>query len=223
MAPRHAGRVAWARAGPAAFLIVSNRDHGPAPVRRRSDAPQPAGQSQQLPQARRRAMFARMITPRQGPRDSTAPSAFSSSSCPAPASCPGSKAITCSPTPRPARSSSSRCGRPASRWMQSPPGRGRPASGTSTIQRRDSRICIWKPTKSRCTPEPTGLQHHASSKRFPDSLLVSGSWRCSHSVIGTPVTVARRAAVLAVIHSRRPGSWAARERSFCGRLGIPAH
>jgi hypothetical protein len=40
LAPRHACRIAWARAGPAAFLIVTNRDHGPAPVPRRCDTPQ---------------------------------------------------------------------------------------------------------------------------------------------------------------------------------------
>ena len=33
-------------------------------------------------------------------------------------------------------------------------GQGRPASATSTFQRRDSRHCTWKPTKSRCTPKP---------------------------------------------------------------------
>jgi hypothetical protein len=40
--------VACACAGPAAFLIVTNRDHGLAPVRRCGDTPQPASQSQQL-------------------------------------------------------------------------------------------------------------------------------------------------------------------------------
>jgi len=45
-------------------------------------------------------------------------------------SSPGSRAATCSPTLKPARSWPFRCGRPASRWRQSRRHRGAAAPGT---------------------------------------------------------------------------------------------
>jgi len=101
----------------------------------------------------RRVMFARVITAQAGAEGFDNAIRLAQQQLPGAGSSPGSRASTFSPTVRPASSSPSRCGRPASRWRRSVEA-VRPVSTTRPLWRWGSPRRASKPTKSRCRAEP---------------------------------------------------------------------